>query len=208
MKKLLLLLFAISLSIISLAQNTSPLKTVNFHKIPNDIVDLKALKDAVGRDTDLDGNKAALIIVKTQGFNQKALLDFNYYTRGIEMIHHKIENGELWWYVGSNSNGSIIIKYMGEYEFKIPQKLEAKSVYELILGMETATLVINAVPTNAEIFIDNEKVGTGYASKAVSIGTEHLYKVQCNNYRPSEDVVYFEKREKKELNVSLEPNFS
>ena len=208
MKKLLLLLFAISLSIIGLTQNTSPLKTVNFHKIPNDIADLKALKDAVGRDTDLDGNKAALIIVKTQGFSQKALLDFNYYTRGIEMIHHKIENGELWWYVGSNSNGSIIIKYMGEYEFKIPQKLEAKSVYELILGMETATLVINALPTNAEIFIDNEKVGTGYASKAVSIGAEHRYKVQCNNYRPSEDVVYFEKREKKELNVNLEPNFS
>jgi hypothetical protein len=85
---------------------------VNFHKLPNEIVDLKALKDEVGRDTDLDGNKAALVRVKAQGFSEKTMLDFSCYTRGVEMIVQKHKNGEWWWYLGSNCQGSIIIKYM------------------------------------------------------------------------------------------------
>ena len=206
MKKVFLLVSLIILGFSAVAQ-TSPLKMVNFHKLPNEIADLKALKDEAGRDCDSDSNKAALIIVKTQGFSQKVLLDFNYYTRGIEMIHHKIENGELLWYLGSNSKGSIVIKYMGEYEFKIPHKLEAKAVYELVLGMETATLVIRAIPSEAEIYIDNDKVGTGEAISTVSIGVEHRYRIVCKDYYTKEGVVFFSQREEKSVNVELEPNF-
>jgi len=201
------LFLSLFFTVMSAFAQSSPLKMVNFHKLPNEIVDLKALKDEVGRDTDLDGNKAALVRVKAQGFSEKTMLDFSCYTRGVEMIVQKHKNGEWWWYLGSNCQGSIIIKYMGEYEFKLPNKLEAKAVYELVLGMETATLVIRTNPKNADIYVDNEKIGAGYASKAVSLGAEHRYKVQCDNYWPKEGLVYFEEREDRQIDIELEPNF-
>lgn len=207
MKKFCLLISLMILGFSVIAQ-TSPLKMVNFHKLPNEIADLKALKDEAGRDCDYDGNKAALIRVKAQGFSEKTMLDFNTFPRsGIEIIHKKYKDGEMWLYVSSGCQGTIVIKYMGEFEFKLPSKLDAKGVYELVLGMETATLVIRVIPSEADIYIDNQKVGTGYASKVVSIGAEHNYKVQCVDYWPKEGQVYFDKRDEKSLNIELEPNF-
>ncbi|MDO5343107.1 MAG: SUMF1/EgtB/PvdO family nonheme iron enzyme, partial [Bacteroidia bacterium] len=94
-----------------------------------------------------------------------------------------------------------------EYEFKLPYNLEPKKIYELVLGMETATLNIITTPDNATIYIDDEKVGVGYGSKAVSIGAEHRYKVECENYITEENVVVFTEKEKKEIAVELRPNF-
>ena len=208
MKKQILSLLLIFLGFVAVSQTGSPLKKLDFHKLPNEIADLKALKDECGRDSDLDNNKAALIRVKAQGFSEKTMLDFNPITRpGIEIIHKKYNDGEMWLYVSSNCQGTIVIKYKGEYEFKLPSKLEAKGVYELVLGMETGTIVIRAIPANADIFVDNEKVGAGEAIKSVSIGTEHRYRVVCEDYYTKEGVVYFDKREEKSINVELEPNF-
>ena len=190
------------------SQTGSPLKMMNFHKLPNEIADLKELKDECGRDTDFDGNKAALIRVKAKGFSENTMLEFNPISRpGIEIIYKKYKDGEMWLYVSSNCQGTIVIKYMGEYVFKLPIKLEAKGVYELVLGMETGILVIKTVPMNADIYIDNDKVGTGYASKAVSVGTEHNYKVVCDDYYPKEGVVYFSQREEKQIELELDANF-
>ena len=207
MKKLFLLISLIILGFAAVAQ-TSPLKMVNFNKLPNEIADLKELKDECGRDSDLDNNKAALIRVKAQGFSEKTMLEFNPIARpGIAIIHKKYKDGEMWLYVSSNCHGTIGIKYMGEYEFKLPSKLDAKGVYELVLGMETATLVINAVPHTAEIYVDGKKIGTGYASAAVSVGSEHRYKVTCEDYIPEEDIVRSDKAEKIEKQIELRPNF-
>ena len=208
MKKLFLLISLIILGFGASAQTGSPLKMVNFHRLPNEIADLKALKDECGRDCDLDNNKAALVRVKAQGFSEKTMLEFNLVARpGISIIHKKYKDGEMWLYVSSNCQGTIVIKYKGEYEFKLPNKLEAKGVYELVLGMETATLVINAVPQTAEIYVDGEKVGSGYGSAAISVGSEHRYKVTCANYIPEEDVVRTDKAEKIEKQIELRPNF-
>ena len=208
MKKLFLLISLIILGFVAMAQTGSPLKMLNFHKLPNEIADLKSLKDECGRDSDLDNNKAALIRVKAQGFSEKTMLEFNPITRpGIEIINKKYYDGEMWLYVSSNCQGTIVIKYKGEYEFKLPSKLEAKGVYELVLGMETATLVINAVPQTAEIYVDGNKIGTGYGSAAISVGSEHRYKVTCADYIPEEDVVRTDKAEKIEKQIELRPNF-
>ncbi|MBP9993392.1 MAG: SUMF1/EgtB/PvdO family nonheme iron enzyme, partial [bacterium] len=75
------------------------------------------------------------------------------------------------------------------------------------LGMETATLNIITTPDNAAIYIDGERAGTGYASKAVSIGAEHRYKVECDDYITEESAVTFTQSEKKELNIELRPDF-
>lgn len=206
MKRFILLSLIVCLGLTAYAQ--SPLKTVSFHKNPNEIVDLRELKDKADRDSDLDGNKAARIRIKAQGFDEKKLLDFTVFPRpGMEVIYKEFKQGELWVYVSSKVQGTLVIKYMGEFEFKLPGKLEPKCGYDLVLGMETGTLVIRTVPTNAEIYIDNEKVGTGYASKAVSVGSEHSYKVQCTNYYPKEGRLFFSQKEEKSLNVELDPNF-
>lgn len=206
MKRHILLSVFVLFGLVAFAQ--SPLKMVSFHKNPNEIVDLKELKEKAGRDSDLDGNKVARIRIKAQGFEEKKLLDFTVFPRpGIEVIYKEYQHGEMWVYVSSKVQGTLVIKYMGEFEFKLPSKLEPKCGYDFVLGMETGTLVIKTVPTNAEIYIDNEKVGTGYASKAVALGAEHTYKVQCANYYPKEGRIYFSQKEEKSLNVELDPNF-
>lgn len=208
MKKNILLIYLMVTVFSVFAQNSSPLKMIGFHKLPDETVELKTLKNAVGRDSDLDGNKAALIRVKAQGFNEKTMLDFTPYSRaGIEIIYKKYQDGEMWLYLSSNCQGSVVIKYMGEFEFKLPQKLEAKGVYELVLGMETATMVIRVIPDDAAIFIDNEKVGIGYVSKDVAIGSEHRWKVECDDYLPKEGVKLLTASGEEVIDVELDPNF-
>ena len=208
MKRLLLFVTLILFGLSAFSQGSSPLKIIGFHKISSGTLDLKPLKDEIGRDSDFDGNKAALIRVKTHGFNEKTMLDFTLFSRpGMEIIHKKYQDGEMSLYVSSNCKGTIVIKYLGEFEFKLPSELEPQSIYILILGMETATLVINAVPTEAEIYVDNQKVGTGYASTAVAIGMEHSWKVQSDDYWPKEGSAYFDKQDERTINVELDPKF-
>ena len=206
MKRFILLSLIVCLGLVAYAQ--SPLKTVSFHKNPNEIVDLRELKEKSGHDSDLDGNKAARIRIKAQGFDEKKMLDFTVFPRpGMEVIYKEFQQGEMWVYVSSKVQGTLVIKYMGEFEFKLPYKLEPKCGYDLVLGMETATLVIRATPENSDIYIDNEKVGTGYASKTVSIGMEHRWKVQCPDYFPKEGVKLFSSRSEESIDVELDPNF-
>ena len=206
MRRLFILLFSVFLAISGFSQG-SPLKIVSFHKVPNDIVDLVELKNKAGRDCDFDSNKAALIRVKAQGFTEKTMLDFSVYPKpGIEIIYKEFKDGEMWLYVSSKCMGTIVFKYMGEFEFALPNKLEPKAGYELTLGMETATLVIRTIPLEADIFVDNEKVGKGEAICAVSIGSEHRYRVACDGYYSMENVISFDKSGRKEISIELNSN--
>ena len=193
------------LSITSLAQNTSPVYVIEFNKILNGIMDEGKLQK--NQLTDYDDNPVCLVKVKSQGFDEATLQKIVFVPRNVMIMHKAYENGEYRLYVSSRKPGSILIKYQGEYEFKLPYNLEPKKIYELVLGLETATLVIKTSPSDAVIYIDDEKAGTGYASKAVSIGAEHRYKVESKYYYPKEDVVLFDANEKKELVVNLEPAF-
>ena len=193
------------LSITSLAQNTSPVYAIEFNKIMNGIMDEGKLQK--NQLTDYDDNPVCLVKVKSQGFDEATLQKIVFVPRNVMIMHKAYENGEYRLYVSSRKPGSILIKYQGEYEFKLPYNLEPKKIYELVLGLETATLVIKTSPSDAVIYIDDEKAGTGYASKAVSIGAEHRYKVESKYYYPKEDVVLFDANEKKELVVNLEPAF-
>ena len=207
MKRHILLSVFVLLGLVAFAQ--SPLKTVSFHKNPDEIVDFRELKEKAGRDSDLDGNKAARIRVKAQGFDEKKMLDFTVFPRpGMEVIYKEFQQGEMWVYVSSKVQGTLVIKYMGEFEFKLPNKLEPKCGYDLVLGMETATLVISTIPSDAEIFVDGKKVGTGYGSAAISVGSEHRYKVSRDYYIPEEDVVKSDEAVKITKQIELRPNFS
>ena len=193
------------LSITSQAQNTSPVYVVEFNKIQNGIMDEGKLQK--NQLTDYDDNPVCLVKVKSQGFDEATLQKLVFVPRNVMIMHKAYENGEYRLYVSSRKPGSILIKYQGEYEFKLPYNLEPKKIYELILGMETATLNIITTPDNAVIYIDNEKVGAGFASKSVSIGAEHKYKVECEDYITEENTITFTQSERKEIEVELRPNF-
>lgn len=207
MKRFLLLFFTLSLIFTGFSQeNTSPLVVNEFLLKTNGIMDIEQVpKNA---RTDYDSNPVCMIQVKAVGFDENLMQKFIFASNGIDIMHKNIKDGMVLLYVSSNKIGDIIIKHMGDCTFTLPYKLEKNKIYTLTLGMESATLIIRAVPNTAEIYIDNEKVGTGYASKTVSIRAEHSYKVQCDGYWPVEDVAYFEKRDKKELDIKLVPNFS
>ncbi len=193
------------LSITSQAQNTSPVYVVEFNKIQNGIMDEGKLQK--NQLEDYDNNPVCLVKVKAQGFDEATLQKLVFVPRNIMIMHKAYENGEYRLYVSSKKPGSILMKYQGECEFRLPYNLEPKKIYELVLGMETATLNIITTPDNATIYIDGEKVGIGDCSKAVSIGAEHRYKVECEDYITEESSVTFTQSEKKELNIELRPDF-
>ena len=194
------------LSITSQAQNTSPLKVIEFRMIPGGIMDELRLEK--NERTDFDDNPVCEIKVKAQGFDEGVMQRFKFSANGPWITKVEFDEKNEWRiYLSSKRRGSLTIKYQGEYEFKLPYNLEPKKIYELTLGMETATLVIRTSPSDATIYIDGENAGTGYASKAVSIGAEHRYKVVCDDYYPEENVVLFNSSERKELDVELAPNF-
>ncbi len=193
------------LSITSQAQNTSPVYVVEFNKIQNGIMDEGKLQR--NQLEDYDSNPVCLVKVKAQGFDEATLQKIVFVPRNIMIMHKAYENGEYRLYVSSKKPGSILMKYQGECEFKLPYNLEPKKIYELVLGMETATLNIITTPDNATIYIDDEKVGAGFASKSVSIGAEHKYKVECEDYITEENTITFTQSERKEIEVELRPNF-
>jgi len=205
MKKAFLLFTLILLGIIGFAQNTSPLAVKDFMLQTNGIMDI----EQVPRDarTDWDNNPVCMIQVKAVGFDENLMQKFVFVPNGLDIMHKTIRDGMVILYVSSNKTGEIVIKHMGDCTFKLPYKLEGHKIYVLTLGMETATLVIRTIPTNAEIYIDNQKVGTGEAISAVSIGGEHRYRVVCEDYYTKEGVVVFNQREEKSINVELEPNY-
>ncbi len=195
------------LSITSLAQNTSPVKVIEFRMIPNGTMDELRLEK--NQRTDYDDNPVCEIQVKAQGFDEEVMQRFKFSANGPWITKVEFDDSKNEWriYLSSKRRGSLKIKYQGDCVFDFPAALEPKKIYELTLGMETATLNIITTPEDAAIYIDGERAGTGYASRAVSIGAEHRYKVECDDYITEESMVMFTQSEKKELNIELRPDF-
>lgn len=204
--RLITLLCVVFLSIMLSAQNTSPVKVVEFRMIPGGIMDELRLEK--NQRTDYDDNPVCEIKVKAQGFDEEVMQRFKFSANGPWITKVEFDDKNEWRiYLSSKRRGSLKIKYQGDCVFDLPAALEPKKIYELTLGMETATLNIITTPDNATIYIDDEEVGVGYGSKAVSIGAEHRYKVECENYITEENVVVFAEKEKKEIAIELRPNF-
>lgn len=195
-------------------KNTSPINVLSFNLVPNGIMDEGELVDENGKPDkkklfDLNDNPVCLVKVKAQGFDESILKNLTITPVGTVRITHKLfVNGEWKLYVSSKVSGSIKIKYKGDCIYKLPYPLEAKKIYEMILGMETATLIIHATPADAEIYVDDSLVGRGQAIVPVPVGSEHRYRVERDNCYTKGETVTLEKSEKqKEISVELETNF-
>lgn len=205
MRKCLLLFVVIMTCLVALSQNSSPLMVKDFVQNTTEKVD----KEMVPKRnwTDNDNNPICLIKVKASGFESSIMQKFLFVPSGLEITHMVFNNNQWYLYVSSKKIGNIKIVYMGDCVYRLPNKLEPNAVYVMTLGMETATLVIKATPEEAEIYVDDEKVGVGYVNMAVSLGAEHRYRVKCEDYFPKEGVMMFSQQTEKTLDVELEPNF-
>ncbi|MBP9994942.1 MAG: hypothetical protein KBT67_08415, partial [bacterium] len=141
------------LSITSLAQNTSPVKVIEFRMIPNGIMDEGRLEKK--ELTDYDDNPVCEIKVKAQGFDEGVMQRFKFSADGPWITKVEFDDKNEWRiYLSSNIRGSLKIKYQGDCVFDFPGELKPKAIYELTLGMETATLNIITTPEDAAIYID------------------------------------------------------
>ena len=165
--------------------------------------------------TDDNNLPFAVIKVRTENINDKQRRQLKFGGNGGTFIMLEYKDGEVWVYLTAKYADYLKISHpdFSSIEFALPYDLKPKCGYELTLVNKSPNidknnyLIVKADRQNAQIFIDDELMGTGYASKVVSIGEEHRYKVSCDDYFPKEGLVYFDKREDKEISVILEPNF-
>lgn len=204
MRKFITLITFVLLGFLAFSQNSSPLEVKGF-VMTDEVVDLNQISKDVR--TDWDGNPICRIIITTEGFDESLLQKFVVVPEGLDVMDKTIKNGHMLLLVSSNKKGKIIVKYMGDCVFTIPDKLEAAKCYKLTLGMASASLIIDASPAEAEVFVDNELVGKGRVTVNVTIGMPHSYRISCEDYYPNDGVVEFTNQEKKEIKVNLEPNF-
>ena len=201
--RLIITALAMMLSMVAFGQ--SPIKVKEFRMLPNGIMDPGRLtKD---QQTDYDGNKVCLIKVRAFGIGEETMQRLSFKTNGPFITHKEYENGEYRLYVSSNREGSIVIRYNGDCEYILPSRLKEGKIYEMVLEMETGTLTVVATPVEAKIYVDDAYVGTGSVNVQVSVGAEHRYRVESQDYIKEENSIFFAKSEKKIISVELVPNF-
>ena len=129
--------------------------------------------------------------------------------------------GETWVYLTAHKTKSLRIKHpdFGVTEFDIPMEIEPNQCYEMVLSYlppttNTATeyaqlkkyhLIVKTDQPDATIYIDDEPLNTGVASKLVTEGTTHTYKIEYNLYHTETGFVTV--NERTEIEKKLRPNF-
>ena len=200
-----LIITALAMMLSMAAFGQSPIKVKEFRMLPNGIMDPGRLtKD---QQTDYDGNKVCLIKVRPSGIGEETMQRLTFKTNGPFITHKEYDNGEYRLYVSSNREGSIVIRYNGDCEYILPSRLKEGKIYEMVLEMETGTLTVVATPVEAKIYVDDAYVGTGSVNVQVSVGAEHRYRVESQDYIKEENSIFFAKSEKKIISVELVPNF-
>lgn len=202
-------MFGIFLSLTAFAQ--LEVKKGSFKEVPG-FVNINPDENYQTDDNDLP---FAVVKVRTENINDRQRRELKFSGNGGTFIMLEYKDGEVWVYLTAKYADYLKISHpdFSSIEFALPYDLKPKCGYEMTLVNKSPNidknnyLIIKVDQQNAKIFIDDELMGTGYASKVVSIGEEHRYKVSCDDYFPKEGLVYFDKREDKEISVILEPNF-
>ena len=232
MRKLLLLLFGLFLSLNMMAQ--LEVKEGSFKEVEG-FVNLNPDNDYQFDDND---KPFAVIKINTENINdkQRRELKFEGSTGTFFMLEY--QTGEVWVYLTAKYADYIKISHpdFGSTEFTFPLDLKAKKGYEMVLvnksvdedfqkrlqDIETliATgqssigndgyLVINTTPEDgATVFIDGEamELKTPFVSDKLDAG-KHRVRVTKDLYKPYVAVIDITKGETTELNVELKPNYA
>ena len=131
-----------------------------------------------------------------------------------------LEPSEIYLYISARVATFIEIHHpdYGKTEYLLPYDLKDFCGYEMVLSYiplsaqttETTQqkkyhLIVKADQPDATIYIDDEPLDIGEASKLVTEGTTHTWRIECNMYHPENGTVTLNERTVIEKN--LRPNF-
>lgn len=213
MKRIITIILLIFASITSFSQ--IQVKEGSFRRLPNYVMDDK--------DEHVDGNNMpmALIKISTENINEEERQKL--YFKGNRatdfQIDHKI--GEVYLYLTAEAATFIEIKHpdYGKTMYTLPETLCNYCAYELVVQyipivpaasepepvIQKQYLIVKADQPEALIYIDDEPLSTGEASKLVDAGTSHTYKIECNLYHTETGSVTV--NERTTIEKQLRPNF-
>ena len=210
MKKFLLVIFAlISLNAFSQLQ----VKEGSFKYVPGGVIEDK-LEYTDGNDLPM-----ALIKISTENIPEQERMRLVFVGNRATQIVKRPKTGSMWIYISADPATFIDIRHpdYGTYKYLIPEKLCDYCVYEMVLQYVPLTpapepvqqkkyhLVVSADQSDATIYIDDEPLDIGQASKLVTEGTTHTYKIECNLYHAETGNVTV--TEKTVIEKTLRPNF-
>ena len=213
MKKTLLKLSAVLLSIVMTAVNANAQKTMDVAKFSKMENDLMARVTKPVRDND-EGKLCALVRVVTN------LTDLEFRADALGIVQKEEHGGEVWLYVPYGAK-SISFSSQGFFPllFQYPLPIEEGTVYELRLsGYETPTdgslrntntqmFVLTHHPDKASVYIDDMEVPTEHGVFAAMMSKgEHSYKVKAEQYEDAEGSFVLEDQAIRET-VNLQPLF-
>ena len=131
-----------------------------------------------------------------------------------------LEPSEIYLYISARVATFIEIHHpdYGKTEYLLPYDLKDFCGYEMVLSyiplsakttettqQKKCHLIVKADQPDATIYIDDEPLDIGEASKLVAEGTTHTWRIECNMYHPENGTVTLNERTVIEKN--LRPNF-
>ncbi len=168
-----------------------------------------------------DGNDLpmALIKISTENIPEQERLRLMFSGNRATQIVKEPKTGQMWIYITANSADFIEIKHpdYGICKYYLPEQLCDFCTYEMVLQYVPLTpqtepeqqkkyhLIVKADQPDATIYIDEEAMSVGEASKLVNEGTTHTYKIECKLYHAESGSVTV--NEKTVIEKSLRPNF-
>ncbi len=166
-----------------------------------------------------DDNNRPMALIKIATENIKAEERRKFIFKGNMATYFDVhfEPGEIWLYLSTEATFiEIIHDDFGKTEFVLPYDLKDFCGYEMVLQYVPLTplqeltqkkyhLIVKADQPDATIYIDEEALSVGEASKLVNEGTTHTYKIECKLYHAESGSVTV--NEKTVIEKSLRPNF-
>ncbi len=167
-----------------------------------------------------DDNNRPMALIKIATENIKAEERRKFIFKGNMATYFDVhfEPGEIWLYLSTEATFiEIIHDDFGKTEFVLPYDLKGFCGYEMVVQYVPLTpqtepkqqnkyhLIVKADQADATIYIDDEPLDIGEASKLVDEGTSHTYKIECKLYHAETGSVTV--NERTVIEKKLRPNF-
>ena len=167
-----------------------------------------------------DDNNRPMALIKIATENIKAEERRKFIFKGNMATYFDVhfEPGEIWLYLSTEATFiEIIHDDFGKTEFVLPYDLKDFCGYEMVVQYVPLTpqtepkqqnkyhLIVKADQADATIYIDDEPLDIGEASKLVNEGTSHTYKIECKLYHAETGSVTV--NERTVIEKKLRPNF-
>lgn len=184
MKRTLVLLLSLSISICAIAQ--IEVKKDSFKKVDGFVNINQNIQ------TDDNDQPYAVLKIRTENITDKQRRQLTFKGDAATFFETEYQDGEVWVYL---SYYATFIKIshpdFSSTEFFFPFDMRPKCGYELTLVNKSATqtpktqynyLIVKADQPNALIFFDDVFIGEKEVSKSFKVGEKHKWRIECDYY--------------------------